>query len=226
MLALTTDTSGRIHYETTACIAIMLYHATSELKQSTSYESTKPMERFLLQMVDCASESSVFQLLLECLTISGASLMSGSSNMVPAACEACKAIWCLINAVEIIFAKEQTYVFPLVYSRRQLSLQPDIMEYEQSLKLHKEPVKVITRLVKLFVESKAIQVAIYYSFHNGLESALYATLQVYHLSFSREKNLFSFHRKTSISMFLYHICTMTVILSIQYFIFLIGERFT
>ncbi|XP_074572486.1 serine/threonine-protein kinase TIO isoform X2 [Curcuma longa] len=178
MLALTTDTSGRIHYETTACIAIMLYRATSELKQSTSYESTKPMERFLLQMVDCASESSVFQLLLECLTISGTSLMSGSSNMVPAACEACKAIWCLINAVEIIFAKEQTYAFPLVYSRRQLSLQPDIMEYEQSLKLHKEPVKVITRLVKLFVESKAIQVAIYYSFHTGLESALSATLQL------------------------------------------------
>ncbi|XP_042389024.1 serine/threonine-protein kinase TIO-like isoform X1 [Zingiber officinale] len=178
MLALTTDTSGRIHYEATASIVIMLYRAISELKQSTSYEGAKPMERFLLQMVDCASESSVFQHLLECLTISGTSFMSGSSNMVPAACEACKAIWCLINAVETIFAKEQTYAFPLVYSRRQLSLQPDIMEYEQSLKLHKEPVKVISRLVKLFVESKAIQVAVYYSFHNGLESALYATLQI------------------------------------------------
>nr|XP_009389610.1 PREDICTED: serine/threonine-protein kinase TIO isoform X1 [Musa acuminata subsp. malaccensis]XP_009389612.1 PREDICTED: serine/threonine-protein kinase TIO isoform X1 [Musa acuminata subsp. malaccensis]XP_018677858.1 PREDICTED: serine/threonine-protein kinase TIO isoform X1 [Musa acuminata subsp. malaccensis] len=178
ILASTTDASGRIHYECTACIAVMLSQIAMGLKQSMSSESSKPMEKSFFQIVDYASASEILGLLLECLTTSGTSLISGSSNMVPAACESCKAIWYLINLAEIISAKEQAYAFPLVYSRRHPSLQPDMVEKEQSLRLHPEPVKIIEIVVNNFLESKEIQVAIYYCFHNGLESALYAALQL------------------------------------------------
>ncbi|URD91252.1 hypothetical protein MUK42_10526 [Musa troglodytarum] len=178
ILASTTDASGRIHYESTACIAVMLSRIAMGLKQSMSSESSKPMEKSFFQIVDYASASEILGLLLECLTTSGTSLISGSSNMVPAACESCKAIWYLINLAEIISAKEQAYAFPLVYSRRHPSLQPDMVEKEQSLRLHPEPVKIIEIVVNNFLELKEIQVAIFYCFHNGLESALYAALQL------------------------------------------------
>ncbi|WOL04028.1 serine/threonine-protein kinase TIO isoform X1 [Canna indica] len=178
ILASTTDTSGRTHYESTACIAVMLCQVAMGLRQSMSSEGSKPVEKSLLQVVDHARASEILGLLFKCLTTSGTSLMSGSSNMVPAACESCKAIWYLINATEIVSVEGQAHAFPLVYSRRHPSLQPDIVKHEQCLRLHTEPVKIIEEVAKSFLESKAIQAAIYYCFHNGLESALTAALQL------------------------------------------------
>lgn len=158
----------------------MLSHVTLVLKQSRTSESSKA-EETVLPLIAEANASEILGLLFECLTTSGTSLMSGSSNMVPAACESCKSIWYLINAVELICTKEQTYAFPLVYSRWHPSLQPNTVEHERYLRLHAEPVKIIEKFAKSFLESRSIQVAIYHCFHNGLESALHAALQVHFL---------------------------------------------
>ena len=172
------DASGRIHYESTACVAVMLSRVVWGLKTSMSSEGSKAMDETLHQIVDHARTSGVVELLLGCLAASGSSLMSGTSNMVPAACETCKAIWYLINALEIISVQGQVFIFPLVYSRQHPLSQPDVKTHEHGLWIDTESAKIIEMIVKLFLESKPVQLAIYYCFHNGLESALHAALQV------------------------------------------------
>nr|XP_010938300.1 serine/threonine-protein kinase TIO [Elaeis guineensis] len=172
------DASGRIHYESTACVAVMLSRVVWGLKTSMSSEGSKAMDETLHQIVDHARTSGVVELLLGCLAASGSSLMSGTSNMVPAACETCKAIWYLINALEIISVQGQVFIFPLVYSRQHPLSQPDVKTHEHGLWIDTESAKIIEMIVKLFLESKPVQLAIYYCFHNGLESALHAALQL------------------------------------------------
>lgn len=148
------------------------------LKEAVSSKSSKPVEESFLQIVDHLKGSHILELLCMCLEASGSSLLSGSSNMVPAACESCKVIWYLIHAVEIISLKGQYIVFPLARSQRHSLCQPDARAEDQDLLPDAGCAKLIEMVVKSFLASKSVQVAIYYCFHNGLESALRAALQV------------------------------------------------
>lgn len=184
ILALVKDTSGRIFYESTACIAIMLSRIALGFKTSLPVDFSEkvsdmsPAEEIFIQIVDHARTSAVLEVLCECLVVSGSSLMSGSSNMVPAACEACKAIWYLIEAMEIISMRSQTYLFPLNDSRCESALQTDVREHQRGLLSDTETANMIEMIRKLFLQSKEIQTAFYYCLHNGLESALLAGLQL------------------------------------------------
>ncbi|KAJ6828856.1 serine/threonine-protein kinase TIO [Iris pallida] len=183
-MASTKDPSGRIFYESTACIAVMLFRVTLGLKSSTSIEGTgmvpapSSAEETLIHILDDARTSGFIETMCECLTASGSSVISGSSNMVPAACEACKSIWYFIEALEIISIKGQKYIFPLNFSRHLSLSQPDSRIRDQGPILGTEAVETIDMVGKLFLGSKAIQIAIYYCFHNGQESALQAALQL------------------------------------------------
>ncbi|KAI0488812.1 hypothetical protein KFK09_028651 [Dendrobium nobile] len=184
ILIIVKDTSGRIFYESTACIAIMLSRVALGFKNSVAIDvpekvsATFSPEEILIQIVDNARTSGIVEVLCECLVVSGSSLMSGSSNMVPAACEACKAIWYLIEALEINSMSPPSYFFPLNDSRSKSVFQTDMQTEKQGLLSHTEAANVIEMIRKLFLQSKAMQTAFYYCFHNGLESALLAGLQL------------------------------------------------
>ncbi|KAM0954436.1 putative protein kinase ULK-Fused family [Dioscorea sansibarensis] len=182
ILTINSDASGRVIYESTACVAVMLSRVALGLKTSVAAEvsemiSQKPSpEQILVQIVDHAKESSLMDLLCECLAASGSSLMSGTLNMVPAACEACKSIWALIDAAELISMKGQTHLFPLNHSRHHSPIQADARIHDENLVLGS--VKLVEMFVKIFLESRHVQTAFYYCIHNGLESALNAGFQI------------------------------------------------
>ncbi|KAH7676527.1 Non-specific serine/threonine protein kinase protein [Dioscorea alata] len=182
ILTTNSDASGRVIYESTACVAVMLSRVALGLKTSVAADasemvSQKPSpEQILIQIVDHAKESGIMDLLCECLAASGSSLMSGTLNMVPATCEACKSIWALIDAVELISMKGKAHLLPLNHSRHHSPIQADARIHDEDLVL--EPVKLVEMFVKSFLESRHVQTAFYYCIHNGLESALNAGFQI------------------------------------------------
>ena len=173
ILVSTVDPSGRISRESTACLALMLSRVIPGLKASMSSEDPKPVEESLLKIIDHARTSQLLELLCECLIASGSDTISGSTNMVPAACEACKAIWYLAHAVDIMSIGAHHFSFPLANSWRQIhSMQ------EQGSMADSNSTNLINIFVKSFLASRPMQVAVYHCLHNGLESAIHACLQV------------------------------------------------
>ncbi|XP_072974652.1 serine/threonine-protein kinase TIO isoform X1 [Typha angustifolia] len=178
ILVLTTDASGRIAYESTACFSVMLSRIALGLKTANSAKNSKPVRENLLQIVYHARESLLLELLCKCLEASGSNLLSGSVNLIPAACESSKAIWYLIHAMEVVSDNRQYSVLPLAHLQQNSLCQQDIRSQEQGLLADADPIKLIKMVVKLFLASKPMQVAVYYCFHNGPESALHAALQL------------------------------------------------
>ncbi|EEE53136.1 hypothetical protein OsJ_35944 [Oryza sativa Japonica Group] len=187
ILVSTIDPSGRISRESTACLALMLSRVISGLKTSISSESPKPMEESLIKIINHARSSQLLELLCECLIASGSDIVSGSTNMVPAACEACKAIWYLAHAVDIMSLGTHNFSFPLANSWRQVHAKLDgKMQDQGSLPASQkkdslsdiDSTHLINIFVKSFLASKPMQVAVYHCLHNGLESAIHASLQL------------------------------------------------
>uniref|UniRef100_A0ACD5Y4V4 Uncharacterized protein n=1 Tax=Avena sativa TaxID=4498 RepID=A0ACD5Y4V4_AVESA len=178
ILVSTVDPSGRISRESTACLALMLSRVISVLKMSISSEGPNPVEERLVNIIDHARKSQLLELLCECLIASGSDIISGSTNMVPAACEACKAIWYLAHAVDIVSLGAHRFSFPLASSWRQGHSKLDgKMQQEDSLP-DSNSTSLINIFVKSFLASRPMQVAVYHCLHNGLESAIHASLQL------------------------------------------------
>jgi fused-like protein len=172
----TVDPSGRIFRESTACLALMLFRVISGLKASMSSEGPKPVEESLLKIIDHARRSHLLELLCKCLIASGSGIVSGSTNMVPAACEACKAIWYLAHAVDIMSITAQHFSFPLANSRQRIDLKLD--DKLQGSIADSNSTDIINKFSKSFLGSQPMQVAVYHCLHNGLESTIHASLQV------------------------------------------------
>jgi fused-like protein len=178
ILASTVDPSGRISRESTACLALMLSRVISVLKMSISSEGPNQVEESLINIIDHARKSQLLELLCECLIASGSDIISGSTNMVPAACEACKAIWYLAHAVDIVSLGTRNFSFPLASSWRQGHSKLDGKMQEQDLLPDSNSTNLIAIFVKSFLASRPMQIAVYHCLHNGLESAIHASLQV------------------------------------------------
>lgn len=178
ILVSTVDPSGRISRESSACLALMLSRVISGLKTSISSEGLKPVEESLVKIIDHARRSQLLQLLCECLIASGSDIISGSTNMVPAACEACKAIWYLAHAVDIMSLGAHQFSFPLANSWRQVHSKLDGKMQEQGSLPDSNSTNLISIFVKSFLASRPMQVAVYHCLHNGLESAIHASLQL------------------------------------------------
>ena len=156
----------------------MLSRVISVLKMSISSEGPNQVEQSLVNIIDHARKSQLLELLCECLMASGSDIISGSTNMVPAACEACKAIWYLAHAVDIVSLGAHHFSFPLASSwRRGHSKLDDKMQEQDSLP-DSNSSSLINIFVKSFLASRPMQVAVYHCLHNGLESAIHASLQV------------------------------------------------
>lgn len=160
----------------------MLLRVAQGLKasQSTSVpEVVSALDETLKRILDHAKTSGLVDYLCLCLVNSGSSLISGSSNMLRAACEACRAIWSLIDGLEILGMKEKPLLFPLHALRSHSLVRLDTREHDGSPLLGTESAKIVDVVTRAFVTSKAVQVAIYYCLHQRLEASLSAGIQVF-----------------------------------------------
>ncbi|XP_075652832.1 serine/threonine-protein kinase TIO [Castanea sativa] len=175
------EACGRVLYESSACITIMLSRVAQGLKAThlTSVpEAGSALNETLKKILDHAKTTGLVDLLCHCLVNSGSSLISGSSNMLRAACEACRATWSLIDALETLFLRESPLLFPLNALRSHSLVRLDIRDHERGSLIGPESAKIVDVVTRTFVRSKAVQVAIYYCLHQRLETAMSAGIQL------------------------------------------------
>lgn len=178
------DAFGRILYESASCVTIMLSRATQDYKASFTTPSAElvsapVVKETLNRILDHAKTSGLVDHLCLCLATSGSSLNSGSSNMLRAACETCRALWALIDAVETDFMKGKVYLFPLNVLQNHSLQCTDMRDQERGSLVGIESARIVDLVTRAFLQSKAVQHAINYCLHQRLETALSASLQVF-----------------------------------------------
>ncbi|XWS08043.1 hypothetical protein CRYUN_Cryun41cG0043600 [Craigia yunnanensis] len=169
------DASGRVFSESCACITTILARVAQGLK---GVSSPSVVNESLKQILDHAVMSRLVDHLCLCLATSGSSLSSGSTNMLPAACEACRAIWSLMDALEIFFLNKNPNLFPLDALRSHSLVRLDIKDHALGLLAGTESAKVLDAVTRAFVRSKAVQFAIVHCLHQRVEPALSAAIQI------------------------------------------------
>ncbi|GLT75347.1 hypothetical protein SLA2020_470780 [Shorea laevis] len=178
------DASGKVLYESCSCITIVLSRVARDLKTYSPTPIPQPassppaVNESLKRVLDHAKASHLVDNLCLCLATSGSSLNSGSSNMLRVACEACKALWSLIDALEILFMKENAMLFPLDAIRSHSVVRLDIRDHDRGPLAGMESAKVVEAVTRAFLRSKAIQFAISHCLHQRVESALSAIVQM------------------------------------------------
>ncbi|KAK9101234.1 hypothetical protein Scep_024664 [Stephania cephalantha] len=170
----TDDASGGVLSESIGCITVTLCQVVQVLTTASAAvsETGSLLVEASKKILDYASESRLVDLLFRSLAASGSSLMSGSSIMLRAACEACKAMWAFINALEILSTRQQALVFPLH------ALHSSSSQKDQGSLLGADSEKVVDAMVRAFAKSKPIQVAMCCCLHQRFESALFAGVQL------------------------------------------------
>ncbi|GAA0141846.1 non-receptor serine/threonine protein kinase [Lithospermum erythrorhizon] len=178
------DASGRVMYEATASITVVLSRVAQCLKASStasvantvgSIPDGTAISKKILEQV---RTSSLVDLLLSCLSASGSSLVSGSSSFLGAACETCRALWLLIDAYEMLSLEVNAHMFPLDSLQRNSAIHLDIKDHDRSPFLQIDSAKIIEAVARAFIRSKSIQVAIYYCLHQRNDVASTSVLQL------------------------------------------------
>ncbi|TYI85609.1 hypothetical protein E1A91_D04G007900v1 [Gossypium mustelinum] len=178
------DASGRVFSESCACITTILVRVSQGLRACSSTQAPKGIaspsviNESLKQILDHAVTSRLVDHLCLCLATSGASLSSGSTNMLLAACEACRAIWSLMDAHEIFFVKENPSLFPLDALRSHSLARLDIRDHARGWLAGTEAAKVVDAVTRAFVRSKSVQFAIVNCLHQRVEPALSAAIHI------------------------------------------------
>lgn len=175
------ETSGSVLLESCACIATMLSAVDDGLKATSLTSEAAPtpvMHEAMKQILDHAKTCGLVENLSLCLATSGSSLVSGSLNMLRAACEACRATWSLIDAVETLFRKENLYLFPLNSLQSHSLPCLDIRDQERSSLVGTDSARIIEAVTRAFLRLKAVQVAIFCCLKQRIEPALSASIQI------------------------------------------------
>ncbi|TYH75287.1 hypothetical protein ES332_D04G009200v1 [Gossypium tomentosum] len=181
------DASGRVFSESCACITTILVRVSQGLRACSSTQAPKGIaspsviNESLKQILDHAVTSRLVDHLCLCLATSGASLSSGSTNMLLAACEACRAIWSLMDAHEIFFVKENPSLFPLDALRSHSLARLDIRDHARGWLAGTEAAKVVDAVTRAFVRSKSVQFAIVNCLHQRVEPALSAAIHLFQI---------------------------------------------
>ncbi|CAJ1967824.1 unnamed protein product [Sphenostylis stenocarpa] len=178
VVASNNDASGRLLYESSACITVMLSTVAQVLKSSPQISGQETLNETANRILDHAKTMGLVDHLCLCLTTSGSSLISGSSNMLRAASEACRAVWSLINALDILFMKRSAILFPINALRSHSLHRIEVVQHEQNLLEKADSTKIVDAMTRAFLRSKAVQVSVYYCFHQRLESAMNCCLQL------------------------------------------------
>ncbi|XP_058724039.1 serine/threonine-protein kinase TIO-like isoform X1 [Vicia villosa] len=171
------DASGRVLYESSACITVMLSKVAQVLRSSQISSSETPTKT-ANRIIEHAKTSGLIDHLCSCLATSGSGLIAGSSNMLRAASEACRAAWSLINALDVLFVRKSAILFPISALQSHFSQRTEIMEHKQDPLFDEESTKMVDVMTRAFLRSKAVQVAVYYCFHQRIESATICCLQL------------------------------------------------
>ncbi|XP_022765493.1 serine/threonine-protein kinase TIO [Durio zibethinus] len=178
------DASGRVFSESCECITTILVRVSQGLRAYSSTQvpkgisSPSVVNESLKQILDHAVTSRLVDHLCLCLATSGSSLSSGSTNMLRAACEACRAIWSLMDAHEILFVKENPCLFPLDALQSHSLVRLDIRDHARGWLGGIESGKIVDAMTRAFVRSKAVQFAIVNCLHQRVEPALSASIQI------------------------------------------------
>lgn len=164
-------------YESIACITIIVSRVAQGFKASpaTKRADVAAANEGLKEILDHAKTSGVLDTLVSCLVTCGTSLMSGSSNLIRAACEACRAIWSLIDASEIHSTKEKENPFPLRSIRSHSLDRININEDESKPLIGGASEKIVNVVTRAFLGSKAVQVAFYYCLRQRAEAAAWSS---------------------------------------------------
>ncbi|XP_010536320.1 PREDICTED: serine/threonine-protein kinase TIO isoform X2 [Tarenaya hassleriana] len=167
------DGNGRILYESCACIRVMLSRVAQDLK-SSSTPSACSTDGVSKQILEHANMSRMVDQLCLCLASSGSSLTSGSLNMLPSSCEACRAIWILIDASETLFINENVNLFPLdaFHGHGFSQLDPRNSEWGPLSE------KIVETVTRAFLRSKQVQVAVSHCLRQRVEAPLGAAIQL------------------------------------------------
>lgn len=177
------ETSGRVLYECTSCVAIMLSQVAQSLRASSATSTPEAasapsvVNKTLQQVLVHAKSSDAVDYLCLCLESSGSSLLSGSTTLLKAACEACRGIWSLIDAFELLSMRERS-LFPLNSLRSRSLLRLDQKGCDEGFLHGSESGEVTDVITKAFLKSKAIQVAVFLCLRQRNEIGLCAVLQV------------------------------------------------
>ncbi|KAF3510244.1 hypothetical protein F2Q69_00009911 [Brassica cretica] len=126
------------------------------------------------QILEHANMSRIVDHLCLCLASSGSSLASGSSHMLAAACEACRAIWILIDTSETLFKNDNVYIFPLdaLQSHRLSQLDQRNCEWGPLSE------KLVDTVTRTFLRSKHLQIAVSHCLHQRVEAPLISAIQL------------------------------------------------
>ncbi|XP_050212738.1 serine/threonine-protein kinase TIO [Mercurialis annua] len=170
------DNSGRILYEATGCVVVVLSTVAQNLKANSGSEAVS--NETMKKILDHAKTCGLVEHLCFCLATCGSSLISGSSNILRAACEACRAIWSLIDAAETLFNKGTVSLFPLNSLRNLSLMRLDIRNQEQGSLIGPDSTRLVDAVTRAFLKSKAVQVAVYYCLRQHLEAVLAASIQI------------------------------------------------
>lgn len=156
----------------------MLSRVAQVLRSSPKISGQEKLNETANRILEHAKTTGLVDNLCLCLATSGSSLITGSSNMLRAASEACKAVWSLINALDILFMKKSAILFPINALRSHSLHRMEVVHHEQDLLDKADSTKVVDAMTRAFLRSKAVLVAVYYCFHQQLESAMNCGLQV------------------------------------------------
>ncbi|KAK5834694.1 hypothetical protein PVK06_010370 [Gossypium arboreum] len=181
----TEDASGRVFSESCACITTILVRVSQGLRACSSTQAPKGLaspsviNELLKQILDDAVTSHLVDHLCLCLATSGAGLSSGYTNMLLAACEACRAIWSLMDAHEIFFVKENPSLFHLDALRSHSLARLDIRDHARGWLAGTVAAKVVDAVTRAFVRSKSVQFAIVNCLHQRVEPTLSAAIHLF-----------------------------------------------
>ncbi|KAJ0234554.1 Serine/threonine-protein kinase TIO [Hirschfeldia incana] len=159
--------TGRIFYEACSCIGTMLSRVAENLKTSTPDSTSQ-------QILEHANMSRIVDHLCLCLASSGSSLASGSSHMLAAACEACRAIWILIDTSETFFKNDNAYIFPLDALQNHRLSNHDQMNSEWGPLSE----KLVDTVARTYLRSKHMQIAVSHCLHQRTEAPLISAIQL------------------------------------------------
>ncbi|XP_050893082.1 serine/threonine-protein kinase TIO isoform X4 [Lathyrus oleraceus] len=177
VVTLTNDASGRVLYESSACITVMLSKVAQVLR-SSQISSSETLNETANRIIEHAKTSGLIDHLCSCLATSGSGLIAGSSNMLQAASEACRAAWSLIDALDVLFMRKSAILFPISALQSHFSQRTEIMDHIKDPLFDEESTKMVDVMARAFLRSKAVQVAVYYCFHQRIESATICGLQL------------------------------------------------
>ncbi|GMH09100.1 hypothetical protein Nepgr_010940 [Nepenthes gracilis] len=171
------DTSGKILYESIACITIMLSRVVQTIK-AYAISGPSKVDGILKQVIDHAKMTSLVDQFCSCLAISGTSLISGSLNLLCSASEACRASWMLIDALENFSLKENACAFPLDSFHCHSLVRHEMKDHDWNPLIGNDSVRIVDSVTRAFLSSKPIQVAVCYCLRQHVEPVVSSVVQL------------------------------------------------